>query len=83
MCDMGCRLYGTCNNLHYNIIIYVAVGNASTLTGAIAAGAACVPALALLLVGALITWCYYRRHQRKKKSDTHSTMDIINNFIMR
>ena len=69
-----------CNNLN-NIIIYVAVGNASTLTGALAAGAACVPALALLLVGALITWCYYRR-QQQKKSDSRSTMDIVNNFIM-
>ena len=61
----------------------IAVGNASTLTGALAAGTACVPALALLLVGALITWYYYRRRQRKKKGDSQSTMDIINNFILR
>jgi hypothetical protein len=83
MCIGGVYLYGMCINLIYNIVnLYIAIAEASTLAGAIAA-AGCV--LAVLLLGAvaiIVTCCYCHRWQLKKR-DSHSTMDIINEFILR
>ena len=81
MCVTLCGFadYGTraIISINYLCVAVSNVSGVSTLAGAIAA-AGCVSAL--LLLGALITWCYCRQRQRKK-SDTHNTMDIINDNI--